>query len=201
LLSAGLERIKGLPVATMALNTPLPCLWPSTYWLFADQHIWTERHPDLWPEYEGTILTCTNVPAKHVMDFKALRGYGFSREPFDGLFLGRSCSYIALQFGIGLGFERVYFFGLDMRPTDGYCWYGPSPEPNNLPHQRAAKFSIEAKWWDDAVANHLTAEELSRVVLCGLADWPFTKHFRKLAPADGVEELLHEHSSVEPEGN
>jgi hypothetical protein len=197
---ADLARLCGVAgIDLLAINTPHPAipLNDYAYWLIVDSDVLNQRHPRLVALYQRTLITPCRCEKQHVIDFKVLSGFGFSRDPLDGFFVGRSSSYVALQFAIGGGWGRVAFFGLDMQSDDPTWFYGSrSDNPFNLPHQRAAKFDREAAFWEDAIANHLTEEERGRVWLCGLADRPFTKYFRRLAPSKAVGELVHAHTII-----
>lgn len=185
----GLELLKDAPgLDTLVVNTPHPALWPSTYWCFADHEI-TQRHKDLIPSYEGTIISCLRVPeAKHVLDFDQKRGIGWSRDWDFGLFIGRSTTYAALQFATIKGYRRIYVLGLDMQETDGRRFHNYD-EQHNPPEIRCKRFAGEAVFYDH-MAYSLSEEERSRIVLCGRASWPFTTKFTRLSPETAVGHIL-----------
>lgn len=60
------------------------------------------------------------------------KNIGFSRDIEQGYFCARTIPYVALQLAYSLGFERVFFIGLDLNESVGRFYDGEIPLPTTL---------------------------------------------------------------------
>jgi hypothetical protein len=83
------------------------------------------------------------------MQFKNIGGKGFNLDPSQGIYIGRSSVYAAMQIAIWMNYQEIFIFGCDMNPAgiNGVLhFYGDNPDVN--PVVRKNRFKNEAEYYD-----------------------------------------------------
>lgn len=170
ILNANVEILKNNPkIDIMSINKPDMRVWPSTFWLFCDQSQ-LRRNQELWNAYDGILINTQSIKAKHnTIHMRNLgQSIGFSKDLVNGVHLGKSSCYTAMQVAYWLNYDHVYILGCDMGTvnidgTNMLHHYGHNPDV--IHNNRIARFSEEAKSYDYA-ANILTPTERMKYTFC-----------------------------------
>ena len=176
-----LELLNGYPqIDTMTINSPDMRIWPTTYWSFFDRSQFT-RHRTLWDSYNGTVFNSPQIKAEKpsAIKIKNIAGLGFSLDLTQGLHIGRSSVYGAMQIALWLDYAHVYICGVDMCEVNGKMhFYGVNPDVE--PNVRKGRFDREAEFYNDA-ANRLAEEHRKRFTFCSSHNpYSFPAKFNKL---------------------
>lgn len=176
----------------LTINKPDPRVWPTTYWAFFDLSQY-RRNENLWNSYTGTIFNSTAIKRQKAtsMQFKNIGGRGWSRDMMQGLYIGRSSVYAAMQIAAWMSYEHVYILGCDMNP-DGLNgqlhFYGSNPDVT--PEVRKNRFAKEAEHYSLA-AEILSPEERAKFTFCSAYNpWEFVNKFNKLDHREAVATIL-----------
>lgn len=186
-----LEQLKSMDVDILSINHPDPRLWPTKYWAFFDTSQ-IRRHEALWASYDGIIFNSTAIKRqKHnSMQFKNLPGKNFSFNLKEGLNIGRSSVYAAMQIALWMNYKSIYIFGVDMNPAgiNGKLhYYGDNPDVD--PKVRASRFGKEAEYYEDA-AERMSEEDRKRFFFCSsYNNWPFASRFNKLNHLTAISKI------------
>lgn len=192
-----LEQLKALDIDIMSINHPDPRLWPTKYWAFFDSSQ-IRRHEALWNSYDGIIFNSTAIKKqKHTsMQFKNIPGKSFSFNLKEGLNIGRSSVYAAMQIALWMNYEHIFIFGVDMNPAgiNGKLhYYGDNPDVD--PKVRASRFGKEAEYYTEA-ADKMSEEDRRRFFFCsGYNNWPFVNRYNKcnhLTAIDKIRDMCNE---------
>jgi hypothetical protein len=110
--------------------------------------------------------------------FKNLAEMKFSKDLSNGLCIGRSSCYAAMQIALWMDFDKIFLFGVDM-DADGINgqlhFYGVNPDVD--PNVRKNRFKDEATYYDKA-AESLDPEERKKFYFCSdYNKWSFVKEF------------------------
>lgn len=195
LAEAPLDRLKGLSnVEFLAINVPDPRVWPTQYWILLDSvNMLRPECAGFIPDYQGIVITNhvkKNVQFRHMVRILLHRGSGIGRDMLCGVRMGNSSGYVALQAALYMGFQDIYFFGLDMwKSEDGELWnFGENS--GIRPETRLKMFEADAEYWNIG-ADQLTPDERAHIFVCStLNPWPFVKKFTQLSPIKGVEKII-----------
>ena len=188
-----LERLKDRPnIDTLSINRPDPRIWPTTYWSFYDQSQ-IMRHEDLYNYYEGITFLSTAIKRDKPksIKFKNLGKKQFSRDLTNGLCIGRTSCYAAMQLAIWMNYDKIFFFGVDMDENgiDGKLhFYGTNPDVD--PAIRKIRFKSEAEYFDLA-ADEMEYQERKRFYFCSsYLNWPFKSRFNYLDHKTAIDVIL-----------
>jgi hypothetical protein len=188
---AELDKIKDFNnVDIMCINKPDSRLWPTKFWLFADKSQY-RRHTDLWESYRGITFNtpAVNVNRENGYHLKILNGKGFSLDLHNGVHIGRSSTYVALQVANYMRFDKVYVFGCDMSAVGGslYPW-GSNPDVKD--DTRESRFKHEASHFAWA-ADNLPDDMRKRFIFCSEYNpWPFVHKFKSIPHQVAINEIV-----------
>lgn len=126
----------------VTMNRSWDLRWPTVH-VVADSAIHMGRHPDIYKrlDSEDRLFKLGKGGddfqelgyAMHSFPYPKSKDRGFSRDILEGAILsfGRqgSVGYVALQLAVWLGFNPIYFLGLDL---GGPHYYGTPSSPNIL---------------------------------------------------------------------
>lgn len=191
---AKLEKLLKNPyIDIMSINKPDSRLWPTDYWLFCDNSQY-RRHKLLWNGYGGTIINTGSIKniKPNTVRVISKQGKGFSRNLHNGMYIGRSSVYAALQVAIWMNYDHIYVFGCDMTSVNGklYPW-GSNPDVNDV--SREKRFQVEATFYN-WMGNNLDQNTKNKITFCSKYNpWPFIKKFEKLDHITAVSEILKRH--------
>lgn len=196
---APLQILLGEPnIHLMSVNKPDPRLWPTPYWVFFDRSQ-LARHQGLWDNYEGTIINSTAIKDQksNSLQIRNLSNSGFSKDLINGIHIGRSSVYAAIQVGFWMDYDHIYIFGCDMASIEVNgkmvtYFYGDNPDVKS--DDRIERFEEEAKFYDRA-ARDLSENDRSRITFCSSYNkWDFVSKFNKLDHRKAVSTILQESS-------
>ncbi len=189
-----LERLKRHDkIKIMSINTPDPRLWPTDYWAFFDLSQ-QRRHETIWNDYTGIIFNSGVIKRlkPSSIQIKNHSSGGFSTNLLDGMHVGRSSVYAAMQIAYWMGFDHTYLFGVDMAQAglNGLLhFYGTNPDVK--PEIRRERFAAEAEHYERA-ATILNESERAKYTFCSdYNTWPFVKKFSSLSHHTAVETILN----------
>jgi hypothetical protein len=178
----------------MSINKPDLRVWPTKYWLFCDTSQLL-RNRDLWLHYDGYIFNSAMISEFRpgTIQIKNIHGEGFSLDPTQGFYIGRSSVYGAQQVALWLGYDRIYIFGCDMcavningQPLVHFFGVNPDTQPES----RVKRFADEAKYYIYA-AKHLSSEVRNRFYFCSSYNpFDFVSSFNKLDHHTAVQTIL-----------
>lgn len=180
----------------MSINKPDDRLWPTKYWLFCDNSQ-QRRHNHLWIPYNGIVINSSAVKETKpgCVKIKSLHGKGFSTNLHNGMFIGRSSVYSAIQVGIWMGYTHIYVFGCDMTSVNGkvYPW-GTNPDISD--NNRVSRFKHEAihyDWLVDNISEHIK----NKITFCTRYNpYDFIKKFENLDHIEAVNIIKSRHIQV-----
>jgi len=188
--------IKSIPnIHTLSINKPDPRLWPTNYWAFFDTSQ-VRRHKNLWDSYDGIIFNSTAIKNQKPssMQFKNIGGKGFNLDPSQGIYIGRSSVYAAMQIAIWMNYLEIFIFGCDMNPAgiNGVLhFYGDNPDVN--PVVRKNRFKNEAEYYDLA-AETLDEPLRKRIYFCSTYNhWSFVRRFNSLDHKEAVDYIVNKY--------
>lgn len=190
-----LSPLKAIPhIDIISINKPVANIWPTEYWLFCDVSQY-KRHHDLWDNYEGVIINTKAVPNQKpkCVKLKSMHGKGFSYNLLDGVHVGRSSVYVAMQVALWMGYDSIYIFGIDMSVLwkDGVMithFFGTNPDVK--PDIRASRFDEEAKHYDHA-SSILSNEDRQKFTFCSsMNPYGFVNKFKRLDHKVAVSNIL-----------
>lgn len=189
-----LERLNGHDkIHTMSINKPDPRLWPTTHWAFFDASQF-RRHKELWDYYTGKIFNSTAIKQQKdgTVQIKNIGGHGFSKDMSQGIHIGRSSVYAAMQIGISMNYNKIYIFGCDMneKGLNGQMhFYGTNPDVK--PEERRRRFTKEAEYYNEA-ARLLSEDDRQRFMFCSrdINPWAFMDHFPTIHHTDAIDTIL-----------
>lgn len=182
----------------LSINHPDPRIWPTDYWAFFDQSQ-ANRHAALWDDYNGTIFNSVSIQRRKLgtIQFRNLGARQFSKNLTDGICIGRSSVFAAMQIALWMDFYKIYIFGVDMNPSSdlkNLHFYGTNPDV--LPETRAQRFEKEAEYYMTAW-DAMTEQERSKFVFCSsINPWPFMKHFQSRDHRLVIPEIISEHEQL-----
>lgn len=194
LTEAPIEQLKNHPkIDTLSINKPDPRLWPTTYWAFFDVSQ-MRRHEAIWESYNGKIFNSTAIRRQKQtsIQFKNLRGQGWSKDPSKGIYIGRSSVYASMQIAAWMGYEHTYIFGCDMNPAglNGKLhFYGVNPDVD--PELRAKRFEKEAEWYATAASVLSEAERHRFTFVTEYNPHTFVQKYRQMSHKDLTQILEH----------
>ena len=188
---ADLPRLVCEGIDIMSINKPDDRIWPTKYWMYCDNSQ-TTRHRALWSSYNGTIINSSSIRdiRPNTIRIKSSHGYGFSRNLKDGIFIGRSSVYSAIQVGVYMNYDHIYVFGCDMATVNGklYPW-GSNPDVSD--GSRVERFATEAKFYN-WMGDNLAQEIRNKITFCTRYNpWPFIKKFEKLDHVEAIDIILN----------
>ena len=199
IMEADLPRLKHHPlIDTLAINTPDPRMFPTTYWGFADDEVY-DRDPELVRSYAGILLNAWGVvrnrpemarPNQVLMTYQDAEQTPFSRNMLRGVVLGCSTTFANLQVAFWMNYDRVFVFGCDMckPPTAEGLHFHSRHEME--PGERLQRFEIEARFFQGA-AESLSRAERRKLVFCSAYNpWPFMRAFQQLDHREAVDQIL-----------
>lgn len=96
---------------TMGLNRSF-MVYPGSYYHCVFDHRLFDLYPD---ELKSCRVLFTLEDRPWGTPLKLLGSQGFSYDLEDGIYSGYTISYFALQLAIYMGFERIFFLGLDLK--------------------------------------------------------------------------------------
>lgn len=181
---SGLESMVGGPrdasprISTMMVGRPWEAIWPTDYWVFADQS--RIRHDrQTWRDFPNTILTTVReeIHPRAIL----LRGSGkFEMDLSRGKArVGGSSTLLAMQLALWMGFDHIYIVGLDMSRDGNGKLYPWGSNPCVGDGKRIARFASENDEFEKAA--QVMGALKSRFTLCSSylikSAWPFASHF------------------------
>jgi hypothetical protein len=196
---AKLDLLKNIePIDMMCINRPDDRVWPTTYWLFCDNSQ-LRRHKTLWTGYNGTTINSTAIKDSKPKTVRILtmHGKGFSNNMHNGMYVGRSSVYAAIQVGLWMAYDAIYVFGCDMTAVGGklYPW-GSNPDVSDK--NRIRRFETEATFYNWA-ADHVTASTREKVIFCSSYNkFRFVDKFGRMDHKKAVKEILAKHAIPTP---
>ena len=178
-----LEKLLG-KVDFMCINKPDERVWQPKFWAFSDS-----SQSDLFKkeikEYNGLLVNTTSIAIlkSNQVRLKPNTNPGFSLDIEKEIFIGRSTTYIGLQFGVYAKYEKIFIFGVDMN-LEGK----PYPWGSNLAgvsdRERRDRFKAEQAHWDVG-ANTISQDIKNKIWLISKYNqWPFFKKFQTLDQDD-----------------
>jgi hypothetical protein len=174
-------------VDVMTINHPDQRIWPTKYWLFCD-HTQLNRHLATWEAFNGWIITSSNIKKRksNSIQIKNLQGNDFSLNLMEGMHIGRSSVYAAMQVAHFLAYDEVYIFGCDMAKVgDQLHFYGVNLDAP--PDVRANRFAAEAEFYA-AAGEKLDERIRKKYYFCSEYNlWPFTERYNKLDHKKAIE--------------
>lgn len=188
-----LEKLKHAKnIDTFSINHPDPRLWPTTYWSFYDPSQ-LKRHKNFIDSYDQTIFNslAIRLNKSKAIAMKNLPGKVFSRDITKGICIGRTSCYAAMQLGLWMNYDKIYFFGVDMDESgiDGQLhFYGKNPDVE--PEVRKNRFKNEVDYYNHA-AEFLEPHERDRFFFCSSYNkWGFTRRFSYMDHKEAIATLL-----------
>lgn len=178
-------------IEILSINRPDPRIWPTTYWSFYDTSQ-MRRHEDIFTNYEGTLFNSTSIKRykpKSVI-FKNIGGKKFSRDLTQGLCIGRTSCYAAMQIALWMDYDRIYLFGVDMDPNglNGQLhFYGENPDVK--PDLRKSRFASEAEYFEFAAENMHLTERMKFYFCSSYLNWPFVDKFKRLDHKEAIKHI------------
>lgn len=178
-----LPGIRELPgIDFMSINKPDERIWPTQYWVFFDLSQ-LRRHQSLWDNFKGIIINSTSIKQSKLnsLQVRNIGGKGFSLDALNGIHIGRSSVYGAMQLAHWMEYSHIYIIGCDMNPNGvggKLHFYGTNPDVK--PDARANRFQKEAEFYDHA-GSILDSSIREKFTFCSSYNsWPFVKHFNSL---------------------
>jgi hypothetical protein len=196
ILEAQINKLKDLKnVDTMTINKPDLRFWPTKYWMFCDRSQYV-RNKTEFEKFPGIIINTMSINAKHKNQYKIrnLSGAGFSSDLSQGLHIGRSTTYSAMQVAAWMDYDYVFIFGIDMckvviekdgKKIAALHSYGVNPDvPEPI---RLKRFKKEAESYSNA--SKIINEDLrKRYYFCSKYNpWPFVDRFNRLDQTEAVD--------------
>ena len=104
--------------------------------LYPDTHYHCTMDTRLFEEYEETLKKCrylfTFEDRPFGIPIKLLGSEDFSFDLTHGIYSGYTVAYFALQVAVWMGFDRIFFLGLDLRHSEaGTHFFGVDPVSKN----------------------------------------------------------------------
>jgi hypothetical protein len=188
-----LELIKNVEdIDTFSINHPDPRVWPTTYWSFYDPSQ-LKRHRDFIDSYDETIFNslAVRLNKSKSIAMKNLPGISFSRDITKGICIGRTSCYAAMQLGLWMNYDKIYFFGVDMDESgvNGQLhFYGQNPDVE--PSVRKHRFKTETEYYNHA-SDFLEPQEKEKFYFCSSYNkWGFTRRFNYMDHKEAISSLL-----------
>lgn len=177
----------------MTVNKPDDRVWPTEYWAFCDNSQYN-RHKSMWNSYNGLIVNSSAVKSikDNCIKIKSLHGKGFSTNLKNGIHIGRSSTYFAIQVGIWMGYDHIYVFGCDMSAVNGklYPW-GSNPDVKDEIREKRFKNEADHYNW---MANKVNNKLLGKLTFCtSYNKWPFIQNMHNIKHEDAVQYILSKH--------
>lgn len=177
-------------VDTMTINNPHNELWPTKYWMFADNTQYG-RYKQEFKEYEGTIINTNAIRKRkeNQVNIKYKGGKGFSRDLEQGFYLGRSTTFAALQVALYMDYKQIFVLGMDMSAVGNQMhYYGQNLDVDNKTREK--RFNIEATYYQHAVEHELTPEEKNRIWICSQYNpFDFVNAFNRTSTQNTIEQI------------
>ncbi|NIQ03348.1 MAG: hypothetical protein GWM98_25670 [Nitrospinaceae bacterium] len=107
-------------------------IYPHDQYHVTMDHRLFEEFPDLLRQ---TPYLFTLVGRPWGIPLKLLGPEGFSWDLAEGIYSGYSVSYMALQIGVYMGFEEIFYLGLDLRHHKGHTHFFGS-DFRSLTHEK-----------------------------------------------------------------
>jgi len=182
---------KSADIDIMSVNKPDDRLWPTDLWIFCDNSQF-RRHKSLWSGFKGILINSSAIRdfKPNTVKVKTLHGRGFSNNLSQGMYIGRSTTYAALQVGLYMGYKHIYVFGCDMGKVDGqlYAW-GSNPDVADQSRLKRFKFEADHYGW---MAKNISNETRKKITFCSeFNKWPFIKRFEILKHNEAVDIILN----------
>lgn len=197
-LEVPIDKLNHHKIKMMTINKPDKRIWPTDYWTFCD-HSQYIRNKAEFESYNGMIFNSGAVKAQHKNQivFPNLRNQKFSINLLEGIDVGRSSTYSAMQIALWMGFDKIYIFGCDMCEVGGKLWhYGTNPDIKSS-SERLRRFREEAKCYDRA-ANTLSQDQRGKFYFCSKYNpFEFVEKFNKRDHESVVDEILLEANKLE----
>ena len=177
-------------IDTLSINNPHNSLWPTTYWMFADNTQYN-RFTDEFNNYNGIIINTSAIRKrrKNQVIIKYIGGKGFSRDLTRGFYLGRSTTFAAMQVALYMNYDKIFIFGMDMTDIGGKLhYYGQNPDVNN--DVRKSRFKAESIYYDYAAKNVLSPQERMRFYICSQYNpFEFVELFNRISTSDVIDTI------------
>lgn len=174
-------------IDTLSINNPHNNLWPTKYWMFADNTQYN-RFTDIFNSYEGIIINTSAIRKRrrNQVIIKYLGGKGFSRDLTKGFYLGRSTTFAAMQVALYMNYDKIFIFGMDMTDIGGKLhYYGQNPDVSN--DTRKSRFKMEAVFYDYAARNILTPQERIKFYICSQYNpFEFVELFNRISTSEVI---------------
>lgn len=187
------ELAKQPNIDIMAINKPDERLWPPKYWLFCD-NTQLKRHRTLWEAYQGIVINSSAIreAKQNGVRVKSLHVKGFSTDLREGMVIGHSSVYAALQVALWMDYDHVYVFGCDMNAVGGklYSW-GSNPDVSDDARMKRFKVESESYQW---MADNVRIDIKKRYTFCSKYNpWLFTKAFEILDHMEAIKIIIDRH--------
>ena len=183
------KLLKNPHIDLMTVNEPDLRVWPTKYWIYCDL-VKHRRVIDYWEKYDGILFNPRSI-TDHKLNtgtFQALSGSGFSLDVHNGVYIGNSSTYAAMQVAEWMGYDDVYIFGCDMGVVDGklYEW---GSNPDVVDNVRVSRFDGEAKSYQWLVDNNAVLAR--KFCICSLYNkYKFVAGMRRLDQKLAVDHIL-----------
>ena len=177
-------------VDTMTINKPDDRYWETKYWIFCDYTQYS-RNKTAFNNFNNTVITPTSFKINHKnsIKFKLLHDKGFSFNLVNGVYVGWSTTYVAMQFALWMNYDKIFIFGCDMGRVNGKLHsYGVNPDvPEDVRMQRFAReannYMIAANIMDENIRN--------RFYFCSSYNkWEFVDKFNRLDQRVAIDYII-----------
>ena len=201
-LEVDVSKLNGAKnVDVMTINKPDIRVWPTKYWTFCDNSQYL-RNKEAFDSYDGILFNSGSVRVNHknqVMLKSLHASRGFSLDLTEGVYIGRSTTYFAMQVALWLNYDKIYIYGCDMckaeinvngKKSNLLHSYGVNPDvPEDV---RIKRFAHEAEFYDYA-ADFLSKELKGKFYFCSkYNNWPFVRKYNKIDHVGSIDIVINE---------